>query len=136
MHRPKCYQNLLSKKQKLIFCLEKQNLRFIGALILPSVHTPAGLNRKLSFAALQPQILVQAVPPKPNGSGHAVKRTVGLQKPKFYQTCFPKNDSLIFFWKAQPAFHKSVSPAFHSKSVPMNRDSPLTGFRLQSGLGT
>nr|WP_276900497.1 hypothetical protein [Pedobacter kyonggii] len=33
-------------KAHIYFCFEKQNLCFIGTLVLSSAHTPAGLNHK------------------------------------------------------------------------------------------
>jgi len=32
---------------------------------------------KFAIAALQPQIVALAMPPKPDGSGHEIKRTAG-----------------------------------------------------------
>jgi hypothetical protein len=33
---------------------------------------------KFAIATLQPQIVIPAAPPKPDGSGHEIKRTAGV----------------------------------------------------------
>ncbi|MBB4110511.1 hypothetical protein GGQ60_004539 [Pedobacter zeae] len=114
--------NLLSKKERLFFsCFGKQNLCFIAALVLLFAllrYTPcsrrsglgtqnSAVNRKNNssssyFGALQPQILLPAGPPKPDGSDtkYSVQRDCinpnatkpAFQKRKIIYSCLEKQN--------------------------------------------
>jgi len=82
-------------------------------------------SRSLYFGALQPQILLPAGPPKPDGSDTKYSVQRDCINPNATEPAFQKKkDYFLLYWKAKPVFHGSVSPALcftplHSVFAPI-----------------